>query len=32
MTLGVNATGYNENASIADHDFDVYSGENGTPP
>jgi len=32
MTLGVNATGYNENASIADHDFDVYSGENGQTP
>lgn len=32
MTVGVDATGYNENASIADHDFDVYSGENGQTP
>ena len=29
LTLGVNATGYNENASIATHDFDVYSNETG---
>lgn len=32
MTVGVDATGYNENASIADHDFDVYSGETGQTP
>ncbi len=29
LTLGVNATGYNENASIATHDFDVQSNESG---
>jgi len=29
LTLGVNATGYNENASIATHDFDVESIETG---
>jgi hypothetical protein len=29
LTLGVNATGYNENAGIATHDFDVESIETG---
>jgi len=32
LTLGVNATGYNENASIATHDFDVQSVEFGGEP
>ena len=29
LTIGVNATGYNENASIATHDFDIESEEAG---
>tara|TARA_R100001198_G_C5238005_1_gene215602 strand:- start:903 stop:2240 length:1338 start_codon:yes stop_codon:yes gene_type:complete len=29
LTLGVTATGYNENSSIANHDFDVQSSEIG---